>query len=130
MNVELLKQVATKLRRMRHKKHFNMHEWAQQTSCGTAACIAGHTLMLQGAKPVKFVPTWGSRGALTSLFLTKNGKEVFASEAATTALGLTAEQADRLFYAENWPHGFAKGRTDPKVAAARIDHFIATKGRE
>lgn len=49
-NIELLKRLQTRFRRMRHRQHFNMGAWIEDTSCGTAMCIAGHTLDLAGYK--------------------------------------------------------------------------------
>lgn len=118
MNVELLKKVATKLRRMRHKEHFDMDSYVGETDCGTAACIAGWACLLSGLKPehVGFVQ-------------------------GCAVLGLNDSDAKRLFFATRWPARFRRSDTDiqwandeiyndPKVAAARIEHFIATNGEE
>jgi hypothetical protein len=98
--------------------------------CGTVGCIAG----------------WAA-------FLTQGAAAHVSSESwlgAQDALALTSEQALRLFvepkYAvekslyygdETWPLKFARkylsaktARQRAKVTAARIDHFIATKGAE
>lgn len=50
LNIELAKRLVTRLRRMRHEAHFNMSFVANKTECGTAMCIAGHTLDLSGYK--------------------------------------------------------------------------------
>jgi hypothetical protein len=131
MTVELLKKVAAKLRRMRHKKHFDMRDWIQENECGTAACIAGHALLDAGYR----------LRIRDYEIVSPKGRKVDPSSAAQRLLGLSSEQAARLFVAINWPKEF-RGKddgeacydpdiyNDPKVAAARIDHFIKTKGRE
>lgn len=50
LNIELLKRLKTRFMRMRHPEHFNMAVWAHKNECGTAMCIAGHALDLQGYK--------------------------------------------------------------------------------
>lgn len=136
MNVELLKKVATKLRRMRHKKHFNMRTWARKTECGTTACIAGHALIDAGYK----VKSEKGPGWKPAKFFAPDGREVEPEAAGRKLLGLTARQAARLFDDTEWPDqfkydgsfdlGFKAIYNDPKVAAARIDHFIKTNGKE
>jgi hypothetical protein len=55
LNIDLLKRLKTRLMRMRHRKHFNMKTVAMKNECGTAMCIAGHTLDLEGYR-------WDARG--------------------------------------------------------------------
>lgn len=50
MNIELLKKLRTRFLRMRHAEHFDMKSVAIKNTCGTAMCIAGHALQLQGYK--------------------------------------------------------------------------------
>lgn len=83
--------------------------------CGTAACIAGWTLILSGREPFK--------------------ADNEAQNDATTAaklLGLTYGE-DNLFFLCDWPRKFAapyeKAATATKrakIAAARIEHLITT----
>lgn len=91
-------------------------EFAQ---CGTAACIGGWAMILYG----------------------KNPKRVYEyqnpSLVAGKCLGLTdQEQRSRLFSFDRWPHKFRQRfqrssiHNRVKVAAARIEHFIKTKGAE
>lgn len=128
MNVELLKKVATKLRRMRHKQHFTMPVFARKTECGTAFCIGGLGLILKGYKPVFDDPLFTQ--AVT--FISTTGRRCKAWPSARRLFGLTSKQAARLFEKENWPDRFGPWNydDDPKLAAARIDHFIATNGKE
>ena len=85
--------------------------------CGTAACIAGWTYIL----------------SVKSKTPPRTGDE--HTEAAEL-LGLTELQADRLFLPGNWPLDFRDGLTGDgkpetaKVAAARIEFFIKTKGKK
>lgn len=55
LNVKLLREVALKLRRMRHSKHYNQEVWCEKNSCGTAACVAGWVLLMKGVDP-KTIP--------------------------------------------------------------------------
>lgn len=79
----------------------------------------------------------------------------FGYSRGKNVLGLTPKQATRLFYAEEWPNTFqpnnhmfdescgtygswvsnpnytpSRTKKYAKLVAARIDHFIATDGRE
>jgi hypothetical protein len=83
--------------------------------CNTAACIAGWTLEL-------------------------NKIEVNPYESehirACKLLDISYDEGLRLFEPSSWPLKFRDGRRDDgteetaQVAAARIEHFIKTKGRE
>lgn len=55
LNVLLLREIATKLRRMRHEKHYDQGVIVEQTACGTAACVAGWALLLTGKVVAKDV---------------------------------------------------------------------------
>jgi len=50
VNIDLLKRLRARFLRMRDPKHFDMADVVQRTGCGTAMCIAGHTLDLNGYK--------------------------------------------------------------------------------
>lgn len=128
MNVELMEEVAAKLRRLRHKNHFEMEYFMQKTECGTAWCIGGCGLLLAGYKPV-YGPACSFDGNVAGSVLTpRDHKETNVWVAAKRVFRLTEEQADRLFDAAYWPIQFDS--KDPKSAADRIDWFIKTKGRE
>jgi hypothetical protein len=78
-------------------------------SCGTAACIAGWACVLNQA-PVSM-------------------------REAEYLLGINGQEGTNLFLVDFWPQPFqdkfnnAKtGIVRAKIAAARIDHFIQTKG--
>jgi len=96
-----------------------MGDWHQEKSCGTTHCIAGWAQVLSGRKQ-------DYDGAYA------DGQEV---------LGLTEEQAERLFYITSgaygdWPEQFKgegegkKWSPTPQQAVDRIEHFILTEGRE
>lgn len=112
LNIPLLKRLRTRFLRMRHRKHFDMHSFADKNECGTSMCIAGHAMDLQGYK-LKF-NTWGE-----GEFYRPSGRKVMGhmSEGARL-LGLPVHDARILF-------------TDmdiktPKQAVERIEHLIET----
>lgn len=143
MNVKLLRELQDKLRRMRHKKRFDMQTLIEKTDCGTAACIAGHTLLHLGYKPIK-EKDYDGRMEFDGYEMTNSrGKTVQIWPAARRELGLTQVQAEKLFQPESWPVEFGGSEdpvytggtnpqlyNNPKVAVKRIEHFIKTKGRE
>ncbi len=120
MNVELLRRVQAHI--LEEPRRLNMDHWIRtgQTgpdspACGTTACIAGWALELDGKDP--------------SL--------LFADVDAAKTLGITPMQGERLFFVGSWPSSFVTRYDDAShdnvravVASERIDHFIATKGRE
>lgn len=83
--------------------------------CGTAACIAGWSLILSGKE-----------------IDSTQGYRVEACE----LIGIPVDKSYRLFDPDGWPAKFREGAKDDgktetaKVAAARIEHFIKTKGAE
>jgi hypothetical protein len=111
MNVKLLRKIKKHI--LAYPKTFAMSFWqeprrvSESRPCGTAACIGG----------------WAK-------LLTKDRKLT-----AADALGLSHQGAWLLFNMHRWPSRFqtkAKEETAAfaRNAAARIDHFIATDGRE
>jgi hypothetical protein len=127
MNVKLLRKVKRYIlaepkrlfmasyfvRKYQYGEMLNGRDFAK---CGTAACIAGWTLLLNKLDPY-FV-------------------EAGAHDTAADLLGINCDQALLLFEPRKWPEKFEKGLNDDgklstaKVAAARIEHFIKTKGAE
>lgn len=113
MNIPLLRQIQAQI--IQHPDTFEMRDW----DCGTAACIAG----------------WAIR--LTH----KASNQCGYYRPAMNALDLNGNQGELLFYRKNWPREFCVpdvsrllgGSTEKayaKAAVARIDHFIATEGKE
>lgn len=143
MNVELLEQIKAKI--LAEPRQFVMRSffkrgdglaamyrkpaWADLRrftvpNCGTAACIAGWAISLR----MKMTPREVENTHLLPGRVTDD---------AARALGLSYTQGLRLFHISGWPQQFMQGFEDAdtfearaKVAAARIDHFIATQGVE
>lgn len=110
-----------------------IRDGSEYASCGTAACIAGWTVLLTSVKNKKFKNFVNKREHKHTYFDWER--------AAGKKLGITEEQATRLFHVENWPRQFGrrfkmrgdemelslKQRTaNAKAAAERIEYFIAT----
>lgn len=118
MNVELLRRI--KVHILEEPKRLYMGFWRisnrdffkdpdRMPECGTVACIGGWAEVLSGN---------------------------FDNNPEAT-LDITQEQASRLFYESHWPAQFRdwdnRGDGSEKTAhraADRIEHFIATEGRE
>lgn len=117
MNVELL--IRTRDMILENTEAFDMDVWGWKSDlidCNSPACISGLSVYLAGG------PT-EDRG---------HGER-------PEYLDLTETQRQKLFYVENWPEQFevefrsAQGKQNhwaAHIAAARIDHFLATEGRE
>jgi hypothetical protein len=124
MNVELLRKIAAVIQIRRGQ--FSMKCWHKEKGqmygvesfceipepkrevCGTTHCFAGWAQVLSPERNCR----------------------ADAEEDARRLLELSQEEAQRLFYADNWPRGFGGWNANAKKAAARIEHFIATDGRE
>lgn len=130
MNIPELEAIAAMLDEMEDGRQFDMRFFATKNECGTTACIAGWVLLQSGY-------TLDERNH----FHNSNNDIVYSeSNEAAKILGLSSHQEDLLFYERYWPQKFrvtiVNGiadkiiYNDPKVAAARIRHFIATEGRE
>ena len=94
-NVKELKRVRAHIRRYPEK--FNMNTWVRRPggwSCGTTACIAGRSALLNGWQPIF------GEGFITNTFA-KDGAEEDVWVIAEDILDLTYEEADRLFYSGN-----------------------------
>ena len=143
MNVELLKKVRDAI--LEHPDWFDMEYWLGDTktsSCGTTGCIAGWAVSI-------------SRGKSVSQYYEDNLKSsIGLYPRARDAVGLTEQQADKLFYYPNWPSPYKKqyaqatyeqdsekeaGYPDKarlreiqkraaQIAADRIDKFIESGG--
>lgn len=126
MNVKLLKRI--KARILKEPDHFRMDKW----TCGTAYCVGGWACVLSRVK-LRVSHDYGELVKPTNYERLSSQHEVFVR--AKKLLGLTTKQAERLFVEEQWPSGLvATGEASrvvkARLAASRIDHFIATKGRE
>ena len=116
MNVKLLRRIQRWLMRLRHPEHFNMADFWRKGDCRTSYCIAGKALQLSGY-----------RLGHDTAFNPKGQECGFIKPIAESLLGLTPNEADRLFYRTHWPYRFS---SDPKSAARRIEHFINTGGKD
>lgn len=135
MNVKLLRKVKKHI--LEEPKRLMMQGWRRKKShdrptvlavdkdgldenrpfarCGTAACIGGWACIIAKKEPEHYGDHF---------------------RVARKLLELTSLQASRLFAPSLWPGDFMAGTTDDgkkktaQIAAARIEHFIKTKGRE
>ena len=108
----------------------NTEELLPPSHCGTAACIAGWAIHLNGGlkTPKETYEHSKDDAAYYVNFYSPYGARV---------LGLSSREGDRLFLIGSWPVNFAKRyylaktpKTRAKAAADRITHFIKTKGQE
>ena len=118
LNIPLLRAIQAKIKE--EPGMFTMSAWHMSAyrgclgevyHCGTAHCIGGWAQVLSGATV----------------------SNIGVERAAMEALGLTREQANRLFYNVDWPEPFhleyemAKGHAErADVAIRRIEHLINT----
>lgn len=118
-NIKLLRRLATRFKRMRHPEHFEMMVVTEKNECGTAMCIAGHTLDLAGYHR-RLVPKDQRGEGLDHKFTSPSGDRVSSPlAAAQKELGLTRNEAmgtDGLFYDYSL--------STPAEAAARIEQLI------
>lgn len=127
-NIELLKRLRTRFLRIRHKKHFNIKAVAMKTDCGSAMCIAGHTLDLAGykmrLKNDRAPKSDGDFGRVDFEFIRPSGRRLPEDQILRTAakeLGLNyGSQGRRLFH--DW------SLKTPKQAAKRVEGLIAAGG--
>jgi len=128
MNINLLRQIQTKI--TEEPKQFRMSAFFSRgcgiPNCGTAACIGGWAVALHN----KMNPRDADR-----LFDSVMDPSIDRNPCLILGLGLL--ESERLFHVGNWPSQFASdwewAKTPEamvKVACDRIDHFIATEGRE
>lgn len=112
MNIKLLEQIKAKI--LAKPLNFDMERWGAE-SCLSAHCIGGWAIVLSDCCPVSFESV---------------------SSLAAILLELNDGEESRLFYLDEWPEYYenqyhnSDSRRPSQVAADRIDHFIATEGRE
>lgn len=118
MNKQLLLKVAALIKAEPRKLDMSviisrdMRQLENPPPCGTVGCIAGWAMRVSGKRTTD------------------------ALLRSPELLGIDYDQAQRLFFVENWPERFRIGysaATTPKararVTVTRIKHFIKTKGR-
>ncbi len=113
-NKELMLRVASYIRT--HPSEFNMRTVINQRGCGTTACIAGTTLLLnKGERSVKDFD-----GHI-------NWKNYSWCWSASNALGLTEEEGQQIFHWMNWPSEYrvrylmATGEEEANIAADLLE---------
>lgn len=117
LNKPLLRKLAAKLRRLRHEDHFDQRAWLVQTDCGTAACIAGHTVLLAGVKLLQR-PMIGEPIMYAERICASDGGPLTISSAARRLLGLGKAAAYRLFSPSPrcaWRGGFGDRWSDMRA---------------
>lgn len=50
MNKAFLRRLARHMRRIRHEEHYDQATFGKKTGCGTAACLAGHAVLIADGK--------------------------------------------------------------------------------
>jgi hypothetical protein len=123
MNVELLRKIAAVIQE--RPAEFGMDAW----HCETQHCIGGYSQVLTGS------PENDKAGEMAAILEIEFIPDTSTGSGPDHADDIC--EAGRLFYRENWPaeflnfddDGYEDG-TSPAKAAARIEHFIATEGRE
>lgn len=132
MNTKLLRQVKRII--LDEPKRLYMTTWiytalegeSERPPCGTLGCIAGWAALLDS----------GGADNLNKAKDAIRGKGESVAKVAKKALELGVGQANRLFYLPGWPrhfhHSYVSAKTPKeraKIAAERIDKFIATGGK-
>lgn len=131
MNIKLLRRVQKRI--LKEPEHFDIYRYFKQRfdnkfqTCKTTACIGGWAIALSKKKSIK------------TLF-DKYRETSYPYSIARELLKLNIVQADILFVLNHWPESFntdyhlayhAKDwKLIAKITSDRIDHFIATEGRE
>lgn len=128
INTELLIRIKDRL--LAEPENFEMQSW----HCGSTHCIGGWAQVIAGTPVSADVPSDSSALGLTGY-----------KECPGELLNLDEDQASRLFLLYAWPSQFCDPILDEcrndvmnpdwrkhlaRISADRIDHFIATEGRE
>lgn len=78
-----------------HPEEHDQSVWAQQTPCGTAMCVAGHTATMCGWDIDRSF--WSPMTGFSQVRRAGCAERRHVSDVAAEALGLTADEADVLF---------------------------------
>jgi len=136
LNVKLLRQAAKNI--VAEAEHFDMNSWVEaEDICDTTCCIAGRIV----CDSVWAEPENKAKSVEEVIYMVQeveyghehHPKFSDVRSYAQELLGISEECGENLWFVENWPEPFmsehrrAKTRlAKAKVAAARIEHFIAT----
>lgn len=136
INVRLLRAIGAKA--LAYPETSNLNLWGslapidEDHPCGAVACIAGTAVLLESRK--KFLRV--QKRHLKWLF-SEPGEQSPFFVAAASRLGLTGDQAERLFMPAGWPARLLEryqAAFEPADRALilneRIELFIKTKGAE
>lgn len=95
-NYPLIRKVRDHIRA--HPEEHNQDQWGTWTSCGTTHCVAGHAVILAGAKP-----TWDlhEHGGYSMRAVEYDGRMWSVGDLAQHLLGINSDQADDLFFVFN-----------------------------
>jgi hypothetical protein len=118
MNVALLKKIKSRI--LREPQKFRMDRW----SCGTAHCIGGWACVLAKDPPV---PSLNYGWTRSGWMVQSRAAEVLDIQ------GCSHDLFDICYWPDPFRGAYHRARTRKQravVAAQRIDHFIATSGRE
>jgi hypothetical protein len=130
MNVRLLRRIAKVIQEK--PKEFNMSSWHRDKVAARAGIWSASVdalCELPKERRISCTTTHCIAGWAQVLSPDRNCKEL-AEVDAMRLLDIHPEQAMRLFHGCNWPSGYGKWRATAAQAAARIEHFIKTKGAE
>lgn len=128
MNLQMFERIKEKI--LTDPENFEMNDFR----CGTSFCIAGWAVALDCMDKGTVIPedpcwNWEANAAKI-LGITSEYDEDYLEQ-------IELSQAEMLFYVGDWPEVFQHNHYDDenkdsraKNACARIDHFIATDGRE
>ena len=84
-----------------HPERWRQSTWLQVTGCGTVGCLAGNTVLHAGLTPVlSELAPYAHVGAVTNV-RDDDGLQRTIRQAAQRLLGLSDDQADRIFYPTN-----------------------------
>jgi len=89
VNVPLLRKALEHI--TAHPEEWDQTQWAQQTSCGTACCVAGHVALMTGHE-IDF-----GRVDVYSEMVTHTTTGRYIEDVARYELGLTSDQSRILF---------------------------------
>lgn len=121
LNIPLLKRLRTRFLRMRHPEHFHMDVIAVKTDCGSAMCIAGHTLDLAGYKRVLRLED-DRNSVLDFDFIAPSGRKVknpLAAAGKELGISYRPRQGNKAFdLFHDWT------LTTPREAADRIQGLM------
>lgn len=131
-NRQLMLAVASRLRKLRHEKHYNQAVYVTQNACGTTCCIAGYAVLEAGCAPADLVPLERSIHA----DFEGESRYLDIGDAAQNLLGLDDDERAVLFSSDpsdddGWPEPYAtrfkkacrKNATErpPRVAADLLE---------